>query len=70
MPLKVIGNIFKVIMSSGLSVSVRGSEGMCINTFLTGTLLSKTWLWAHKKETEGFFHEVNFLISFQTMPPW
>lgn len=27
MPLKVIGNIFKVIMSSGLSVSVRGSEG-------------------------------------------
>lgn len=27
MPLKVIGNIFKVIMSSGLSISVQGSGG-------------------------------------------
>lgn len=26
MPLKVIGNIFKVIMSSGLSISVQGSR--------------------------------------------
>lgn len=25
MPLKVIGNIFKVLMSSGLSISVQGS---------------------------------------------
>lgn len=48
MPLKVIGNIFKVIMSSGLSISVQGSEGRCINTFLTRTLSSKTWLWVNK----------------------
>lgn len=27
MPLKVIGNIFKVIMSSGLRISVQGSGG-------------------------------------------
>lgn len=27
MPLKVIRNIFKVIMSSGLSISVQGSGG-------------------------------------------
>lgn len=27
MPLKVIGKIFKVLMSSGLSISVQGSGG-------------------------------------------
>lgn len=33
MPLKVIGNIFKVIMSSGLSISVQGSGGEVFKYF-------------------------------------
>lgn len=33
MPLKVIGNIFKVIMSLGLSISVQGSGGKVYKYF-------------------------------------
>lgn len=33
MPLKVIGNIFKVIMSSGLSISEQGAGGKVCKYF-------------------------------------
>lgn len=48
MLLKIIGNIFKVIMSLELSTQSRDRERRCMNTFLTRILLSKVWLLVNK----------------------